>query len=114
MNFKTSPETERCFTHLMYISPIYRYNKKIRIYIKQSNHNSPFSTFNSQLKKRNAPLLRVPFFKKESIYFLVTLSLATLLPALTTYMPSGLLFILMHRASAERAISVATTRPAES
>lgn len=51
MSFKMPPEKERCLTHLMYISPIYRYNKKIRIYIKQSNHNSPFSTFNSQLKK---------------------------------------------------------------
>lgn len=114
MSFKMPPETERYLTHLMYISPIYRHNKKIRIYIKQSNHNSPFSTFNSQLKKRNAPLLRVPFLKKESVYFLVTLSLATLLPALTRYIPSGRQFISIHTASAERAVAVATTCPAES
>lgn len=64
MNFKTSPETERCFTHLMYIKPIHRYEKESGIYIKQSNHNSPFSIFNSQLKKGTRRYCAFLFVKK--------------------------------------------------
>lgn len=68
MSFKMSPETERCLTHLMYISPIYRYNKKIRIYIKQSNHNSPFSTFNSQLNKKERAVVARSFLLRNRIF----------------------------------------------